>query len=192
MAFIFPALFGTAGTAAVAGTAGSAAASLAAATGAGGAAGTAALAGTAAKAATAGLLGAGGAFSAGQALMTLSTGMGMMGQLQAGQAQSSAAAYNAKMTQMQSKMEIDRIRRQSARHQSALRVNIAKSGVTSEGTPLMVLAESEANAEIDALNTQWSADRQVDLYKMQGKSAKRASQIGAGSSLLAGAGRLYG
>lgn len=118
--------------------------------------------------------------------------MGAAGQQQAAAAQSQAAEYNAKMTQMQGQAEVERIQRESAREQARLRSAIGKSGVTTAGTPLMVMAESEAAAELDVLNTRWSTDRQVDLYKMQSKSAKTAGSIGAGSSLLSGAGRLYG
>lgn len=126
------------------------------------------------------------------AMMAASAVMGAAGQQQAAAAQAQAADYNAKTTQMQGKAEAERLQRESAREQGRLRAAIGKSGVTTAGTPLMVMAESEANAELDILNTRWSTDRQVDLYKMQSKSAKTAGNIGAGSSLLSGAGRLFG
>jgi hypothetical protein len=113
------------------------------------------------------------------------------GQRQAGEAKAQAAEYNMAITQLEADAEKDRIRRESESYQSSLQVARAKSGVTSEGTPLMVMAESAANAEVDALNTQWTADRTNELYGMQASSARTAGNIGAGTTLLLGPSKLF-
>ena len=113
------------------------------------------------------------------------------GQQQAAAASAQAAEYNMAITQLEANAEKDRIRRESESYQSSLQVARAKSGVTSEGTPLMVMGESAANAEIDALNTQWTADTTNELYGMQASSARTAGNIGAGTTLLSGASKLF-
>lgn len=156
-----------------------------------GTAATAATATTAATAATTGLFGTAGAFSLGTALTTVGTGMAIGGALQAGQAQAGAATYNAETAKIEAAAEESRRRVESRRVQGSLRASIAKSGATSEGTPLMVLAESAANAEIDALNAQWTGTRQSQAYMMRAGSAKTASAYRAGTSLMAGLSQVF-
>jgi hypothetical protein len=54
----------------------------------------------------------------------------------------------------------------------------------------MVLAESAANAEIDALNTRFSTGREMGLQRMRGQEARRAAYWSAGTSLLTGLSRI--
>lgn len=149
--------------------------------------GTAATAGGAA--ATAGLIGTAGAFSAGTALATAGSALGVMGALSAGKAAQGAANYNAPSAMIEAQSRENAQRAQAARQLGAIRAAIGKSGATSEGTPLLVLAESAANAEIDALNTQYTGQRQAGLYRAQGANARKASYIQAGTSLLSSAGK---
>ena len=149
--------------------------------------GTAATAGGAA--ATAGLFGAGGSFALAPTLMTLGTVASVAGSIQAGNAAKKAAEYNAATKEAEAQAEEYR-RRQAARRQiGSIRAGVAKSGAAFEGTPLMVLAESAANAEIDALNARWSGGTQANLYRMEGRQAQRAGYIRAGTSLLTAASR---
>jgi hypothetical protein len=55
----------------------------------------------------------------------------------------------------------------------------------------MVLAESAANAEIDALNTRYTGARQEALYRASGSNARRQGNLMAGTSLLSGAAKLF-
>ena len=142
-------------------------------------------------AATTGLFGAGGKFALGQTLATVGTGLGVFGALQAGQAGQQAAAFNMESARMEGVMREAAQRQQSQRQIASIRAGISKSGVTTEGTPLMVLAESAANAEIDALNTRFSTGRQMELERMRGTQARRAAYWSAGTSLLAGASRIF-
>jgi hypothetical protein len=150
--------------------------------------GTAGVAGGAA--ATAGLFGAGGAFALSQTLATVGAGLGVVGALRAGQAGQQAAAYNAESARMEGAMREAAQRQQAGRQLSSIRAGISKSGARIEGTPLMVLAESAANAEIDALNTRFSADREIGLQRMRGQEARRAAYWNAGTSLLTGLSRI--
>lgn len=110
-----------------------------------------------------------------------------VGALQAGEAAQNAANYNAAMAEAEARAEETRRRAEGKRALASTRAGIAKSGAAFEGTPLMVLAESAANAEIDALNAQWSGKTQSIAYRAQGQQARTASYFQAGTSLLTGA-----
>lgn len=127
----------------------------------------------------------------GPALAVASTAMSVMGTLSAGKAAQGAANYNAQSALMEAQSREAAQRAQAARQIGATRATIGKSGATSEGTPLLVLAESAANAEIDALNTRQTGERQAALYRAQGVNARRAGYIQAGTSLLSSAGKFY-
>jgi hypothetical protein len=156
-----------------------------------GTAGTAAAAGVAGTAATAGLFGAGGAFALSQTLATVGTGLSVLGAVRSGQAASMAGQYNAQSALAEGAARESLIRQQAGRTMGTTRANIGKSGATTAGTPLMVLAESAANAEIDALNAQYTAGRQATLSTMRGQADRRAAYTSAGASLLSGASRIF-
>lgn len=150
--------------------------------------GTAATAGGAA--ATAGLFGTAGSFALAPTLMTIGTGMGVLGAVRAGQAASMAGQYNAETARMEGAAKEAAQRQQAGRQLGAIRAGISKSGATMEGTPLMVLAESAANAEIDALNTRFSTGREATLSTLRGQEGRRAAYWSAGTSLLTGLSRI--
>ena len=135
-------------------------------------------------------MGAGTLFT-GTGLGLLGTGLGVMGAMQTGQAGQQAAAFNMQTAQMEGAAKEAAQRRQASRQLGSIRAGIAKSGARMEGTPLMVLAESAANAELDALNTRFSTGRQMELERMRGTQARRAAYWSAGTSLLTGASRIF-
>lgn len=112
--------------------------------------------------------------------------------IQAGKANQAAANFNAESAQQEAEAKARLTRQESQRRLGTIRANLGKSGATSAGTPLMVLAESAANGEIDALNAQYTGDRQVALYRASGTNARRQGNMQAGTSLLSAAGRIYG
>ena len=148
-------------------------------------------AGVGGAAATTGLFGTAGSFALAPTLMTLGTGMGVMGAMQAGRAGQQAAAFNMESARMEGAAKEAAQRRESSRQLGSIRAGISKSGARMEGTPLMVLAESAANAEIDALTTRFSTGRQMELERMRGTQARRAAYWSAGTSLLTGASRIF-
>lgn len=141
-------------------------------------------------AATTGLIGAGGAFSLGTALGTAGTVLGGLGAIGQGRAADKAANYNANLALAEASSKEAAQRAAAQRQISGIRANIGKSGATSAGTPLMVLAESAANAEIDALNTRYGGATQASIYRAGGADARRAGTIRAGTSLLTGFGQI--
>lgn len=146
---------------------------------------------TATTAATAGLFGAGGAFGLGATLGTLGTAASVIGAVSQGGAQADASNYNAAAARADAASKEAAQRTQAQRQLGNIRANIGKSGATSAGTPLMVLAESASNAEIDALNTRRTGIIESGLYTAQGKNARRAGNLRAGTSLLSGMSRIF-
>ena len=57
------------------------------------------------------------------------------------------------------------------------------------GHPAHGAVGSAANAEIDALNTRYSGQREAALYESRGRNARTAGYLRAGTSLLTGASR---
>jgi len=148
-------------------------------------------AGATATAATAGLFGAGGAFSLGATLGTVGSVAGAMGALQSGSADKNAANYNAQAARSDAASKEAAQRVNAQRQLGSIRANLGKSGATTAGTPLMVLAESASNAEIDALNTRRTGTVESDIYTARGKNARAAGNLRAGTSLLSGMSRIF-
>lgn len=142
-------------------------------------------------AATTGLFGSAGQFALGTTLSTVGTAVGALGAIKAGQAENSAAQFNADAARQEAASREAAQRAQAQRQLGAIRAGVSKSGATMEGTPLAVLSESAANAEIDALNTRYSGQRETALYESRGRNAKTAGYMRAGTSLLSSAGRYF-
>lgn len=134
------------------------------------------------------------------------------------------AAYNAALAEqdalqveMDARENIVRKRAENKRYQGAQRARFAKAGVTEEGSPLEVMAETAALLEMDAqeINRQASINAarirsggaetlrqgkfasnqykaQAGLDRTYGAAASQASKIGAASTLLSGAGKIAG
>lgn len=123
------------------------------------------------------------------------TAIGGIRQAQAYNAMGAAAAqsadYNAKLAEMRGQQQASLLRSQGERQLSAIRSRIGKSGAAMAGTPLMVMAESAADVEIDALNQMWSANQQATMERAQGRASQREMTYRAGTSLLTAASRLF-
>ena len=128
--------------------------------------------------------------------------LGAMGSIAAGQAQANAADFNAQIAQQQADRErqiADReaadFRRQQSRVLAASRARRAGSGVTSQGSPLMVDEATAAEIELGAQNTIVGGatrasrlEQQAALDRSSARGAKVGSFLTAGSTLLTGAG----
>jgi|GEM_PF-1501973 len=180
---LFAGLGGAAGggAAAGAGTAAAAGAGTAAAAGAGTAA--------AAGAGAAGAAGASG-WGLGTYLSAAGTALSTISAIQQGGAAENAAKFNAEQARIEADSKARAVRELGMRRLGSIRAQIGKSGATSAGTPLMILAESAANSEIDALNTEYGGQLQSSIYGMQGRQARRQGNLMAGTSLLSGYGRI--
>ena len=127
----------------------------------------------------------------GMEIALLGSIVGAVGAIQGGNAENSAAQFNAQSARMEAESRENAQRAQAKQQLGAIRAGVSKSGATMEGTPLAVLSESAANAEIDSLNTRYSGQREAALYESRGRNAKTAGYMRAGTSLLSSAGRYF-
>lgn len=125
----------------------------------------------------------------GGVLGAVGTAVSVVGALSQGKAESSAAQFNADAARREAASRENAQRTAAQRQLGSIRAGVSKSGATMEGTPLAVLSESAANAEIDALNTRYSGQREAALYEARGRNARTAGYMRAGTSLLTGASR---
>lgn len=129
------------------------------------------------------------------------TGMQMYGQAQAQQQSEAMAQYNidveeARQTQLtaEGQERVMRMRKRNARFLGAQRGAQAKSGVAMDtGTSLEVMADTKAMMELEALDAQYSTQREVmasqqraGAYKMQAESEKSALPLSLASTALGG------
>lgn len=132
----------------------------------------------------------GQAFTLGNALTVGTTLMSMGATAAQYDAQIAAARYNATLAQQEASQESNRRRQQGARQLAAIRQARAKSGVTFEGSPLLVAAESAAQIELDALNAQMVGRSEKQLHLQRAKGYRSGRTLAVGTSLLKGGGSL--
>lgn len=128
------------------------------------------------------------------------TGVAVAGTIQSGRAQAKMAEYNAQVAKREAQVaeqnaayEEAMHRKEGARLMATQRARYAKSGVTSSGSPLLVMEDTAAEIERDALAIRYggnvaaaNARSSATLSRLTGSQAKTASYYSAGSSLLTG------
>jgi len=135
----------------------------------------------------------------------LGSGLKGLGQIQSGydadlayQFNAAVARANAAAVQTSSDFDIARLKKAKKSLSSAQLAGYSKAGVKMEGSPIDVMINSAAEAEIDILinkyNTQMktiSLNAQAEQDEASGKSAIRQGWLGAGSTLLSTVGSFY-
>lgn len=123
-------------------------------------------------------------------------------QFQAGEEEAAAQEYNAQVAEREAnlirqgaKLDEFRSRKQLKAFVSQQTAAYARSGVELTGSPLDVIQDTIANAEleiaIDQFNIETAAkgkESEAEMRRYYGKQAKTAQQIQAGTTLLATAG----
>lgn len=140
----------------------------------------------------------------------LGGGVAAYGQVKQGQAAEAAGRYNARVAEQQAvatrqaaAADAETKRRQLDRVLGAQRARYGASGVIgSEGSPLLVMMQSEEEAALDVARVRYGGaaqsfglEQEARLQRFQGKQARRQSYLGATGSLLqglAGATSAYG
>ena len=131
-------------------------------------------------------------------------GMTVAGQYKQARTEEALADYNrrlalreGRMAEEESRYAVRQQRRLGERLKGRQRALYGKSGVTAEGSPLEVMQETAADLEMDALLTlrQGYLGKQrflaeADIYKMRGKSIRRALPWQVGSTLLTSGARM--
>ena len=127
----------------------------------------------------------------------ITAGGSVFGALQADKAaedNAQMAELNAFLAIKQSKEDARRIGVLASKVISAQRAAYGASGVTLEGSPLDVIEESAANAELDILTAKqqgkaaaFGLSQQAEQYRAEGRTAKTLGFINAGASAFSGA-----
>ena len=147
----------------------------------------------------------------------LGTGLGVISSIRQGSAQSAAlksqaagARYNQQVAEMNaqavenaSAYQTQLQREKNQRLLASQKVGYGKAGVTMEGTPLEVMADTAADQEKDIIAQRYNYDIQAWRYRSQAgqygfeadrsmsmaSGATTAGYLGAGTTLLTGIGR---
>lgn len=150
------------------------------------------------------------------AAIVIGTGISAYSSYQQGQAMAKQSAYNAliaqrnanlaaqkaQLTKSATNLEADKFQRQTRFLKAAQQTAYSKAGVQMEGTPLMVTAETQRQADIDELAIRYAGsielsnvlaeqarqEQNAKLFKMQGAQYRTAGTLGAAGSLLSGLG----
>lgn len=108
------------------------------------------------------------------------------------------AERNAVISRQQAAANEAAQRRDAFRAMGRIRAGYGAAGVATEGTPLDVLEDSAAEAELDALNIRYKGEiaamgyeSEAQLQKTRAKSALVTGVFNAGSALLSGGAQYY-
>ena len=114
---------------------------------------------------------------------------GAVSQANAGKAAKRAAAVGAAQERKLA-AERERVsRRDSALLLGRTRALTAAQGTTLEGSPLMILEDTAAEAELEALHIREGGEARASTLARQGSAAQRAALLNAGSTILGGVGK---
>jgi len=151
-------------------------------------------------------MGIAGVMAAGVAVSAIGTAMSMQSQIAQGKSQNAWNQYNASVAERDAEAA-----RQSAAYEAGLkrkegerilgrqRALFGKAGVTFEGSPLLLMEETAANIEMDALMIERTGkltgqryESEATLSRMKGKSAQTTGYYGAYTTLMTGASQAIG
>jgi hypothetical protein len=131
-------------------------------------------------------------------------GVGAVGQIQQGRAQSAAANYNAEVANVAATNEENKATYEQQLHDTQVKRILSTQDAmwgqqgqdTSTGSPLMVAEDTAKQGALDSLAIRYggniaaaNARSSANLFKMQGVQASQGAMYGAGSTLLGGAAR---
>jgi hypothetical protein len=129
------------------------------------------------------------------------TAVSAIGAVQAGNAQNEVAQYNAKIADNNATAERERaaydaglIKDERRRVIGSQRAAMAANGLEiSTGSPVAVLGDTTGQSEMDVLARLYGGESAATAYgndatrmRIEGKAAKQAGKIGAGTTLLTG------
>ena len=137
------------------------------------------------------------------AMMAIVAGAGLqaIGQIGAGESAQAAASRNAELMRRQAELTqqqgVTRAIAQERRGRELLgkqRAAVGQAGIGWEGSAEDVMRESSTMAQLDAMSTFYESELQAtalrnraSISEWEGKQARRASRVGAATSLLMGA-----
>lgn len=124
------------------------------------------------------------------AAIAASVGLSVAGSLFGSSASKKAAKEAARLERINA-AERERIsRRESSALLARQRTIIAAQGTTVEGSPLLILEDTAAEAELEALNIRAGGDAAARSRISEGRAASQAALFDAGSTIIGGIGKI--
>jgi hypothetical protein len=112
-------------------------------------------------------------------------------QQKAAESTTEANYANAKTIELNAVKEEKSVRTQTRRTLASQRSLYAKAGVDlSSGSPLLIMSESAAEGERNAMNIRWQGVNEGNLMRYYGRQAAKAGNAQAGTTLLTTAGNV--
>lgn len=132
--------------------------------------------------------------------------IGAYGQMYQGHAAKQAGEFNAQVAEQNAELAIKQAKEEEVKFRSVMkrqlgdmRAAIGASGITLEGSPLEVIEDSAAQAEMDAISIRKAGEMKAHTYRtdaklqrFQGEMGLQGSYYGAASSLLMAGGQAAG
>lgn len=118
--------------------------------------------------------------------------LGAAGSISAGNAAASEARTNAALAEMEAAENERRSRRESSALIGRSRAVAAAQGTTLEGSPMLIIEDTAAEAEIEALHVRKGGSLRAAAFGQQAKAAQTTGLFNAGASLLGGAATAIG
>lgn len=132
----------------------------------------------------------------GTAAAVAGTGYTAIAGYQAAKQQQATARYNAQVARQSAQARESQIRRDNARRIASATATLGASGISLQGTPLMVLSDLVSQAEEEALLARYGgavdssrAAQRASAYGAQATSSLLGGGIGTATTLLQGTAR---
>lgn len=100
--------------------------------------------------------------------------------------------YNAGVARENADFEATQLERKGEALKGQQRVMYAKAGVTNEGTPSSVMADTSLQLAKDVAAIRYKGAKLADIQEEMGQGAQEAGYWGAGSTILTGLGSSFG
>lgn len=111
--------------------------------------------------------------------------MSSQAQEEAGEAEKAANYANARVIEINAAKQEVAKRKENAGILSSQRTLYSKAGVDlTSGSPLLIMSESAAEAEREAMDIRYSGKREAKLMRYYGRQAKASAETQAGATLL--------
>jgi hypothetical protein len=123
-------------------------------------------------------------------LTLLTTGLSMAAQIAQGNQAAAIANANAAAVTDAASSDAAVLARRNKRIQGEARAAIGASGVTVEGSPLLVLADNEREAALQEGEILRRGVNRAKAIKYEGQVQKQQGYVGAGTALLQGVGQV--
>lgn len=124
--------------------------------------------------------------------MIAGTALSAFSSIKAGSEQKKWYDYNSGVARENADFEAGQLERKGEALKGRQRVMYAKAGVTNEGTPSSVIADTSLQLAKDVAAIRYKGAKMADIQEETGRGSQEAGYWGAGTTILTGLGSLFG